>query len=41
MFLICRRNIKHVFKHLNENTQIIIDKHNFTIHHKENSHDMK
>ena len=41
MFSIRRQNVKYVFKHLNECTQIKIDKHNLAIHYEENSHDIK
>ena len=34
-------NIENVFKHLNERTQATFNEHNFIIHNKKNSHDMK
>ena len=41
MFSIRRRNVKNVFEHLNEYTQIMIDKHDLAIYYEENSHNMK
>ena len=41
MFSIRHRNVKHIFEHSNKCTQITIDKHDFAIHHKENSHNIK
>ena len=41
MHLIRRQDVKNVFEYLNERTQTTLDEHDFTIHNKKNSHDMK
>ena len=41
MHLIRRQNIENVFKHLNERMQITFNKHDFKIHNRKNSYDMK
>ena len=41
MYSIRRRNVKNVFKYLNERTQTTFDEHDLTIHNRKNSHDMK
>ena len=41
MHLIRRKNVKNIFKYLNEYTQTAFNKHDFTIHNKKDLHDMK
>ena len=36
-----RQNVKNIFEHSNERTQTMLDKHNFTIHNKKDSQNMK
>ena len=41
MHLIRRENVENIFEHLNERTQTTLNKHDFTIYNKRNSHNMK
>ena len=41
MHSIHRENVENIFKHLNERTQTALNEHNFTIHNKKNSHNIK
>ena len=41
MHLIRRENVENVFEHLNECMQAAFNKHDFIIHNKKDSHDMK
>ena len=41
MHSIRRENVENAFKYLNEHTQTALSEHDFTIHNKRNSHNMK
>ena len=41
MHLIRRENVKNVFKHLNERTQITLNEYDSAIYNKKDSHNIK
>ena len=41
MYCIRREDVKNIFEHLNKRTQTTLSKHDFIIHKKKNSHNIK
>ena len=41
MYSIHHENVENLFKHLNERTQATLNEHDFIIHNKKDSHNIK